>query len=102
MSYTLMGNAIGNMGNVVLNVAMGMNPFLVGLLMAIPRFIDALLDPFIGASSDNCRSRWGRRKPFMVVGALGAGLFFVVLWWIPSAWSEMGKFWYFLVVSVVF
>ena len=102
MSYTLMGNAIGNMGNVVLNVAMGMNPFLVGLLMAIPRFIDALLDPLIGAWSDNTRSRWGRRKPFMVVGALGAGLFFVILWWMPSAWSEMGKFWYFLVLSVVF
>lgn len=102
MSYTLMGNAIGNMGNVVLNVAMGMNPFLVGLLMAIPRFIDALLDPLIGASSDNCRSRWGRRKPFMVVGAIGAGLFFVVLWWLPSTWTETGKFWYFLLGSVVF
>jgi len=102
MSYTLMGNAIGNMGNVVLNVAMGMNPFLVGLLMAIPRFIDALLDPLIGAWSDNCRSRWGRRKPFMVVGAIGAGLFFTILWWLPTAWNEMGRFWYFLVMSVVF
>ena len=102
MSYTLMGNAIGNMGNVVLNVAMGMNPFLVGLLMAVPRFIDALLDPLIGAWSDNCRSRWGRRKPFMVVGAIGAGLFFLVLWWLPVGWSEMGQFWYFLVLSVVF
>ena len=102
MSYTLMGNAIGNMGNVVLNVAMGMNPLLVGLLMAIPRFIDAFFDPLIGASSDNCRSRWGRRKPFMLVGAMGAGLFFVALWWLPAAWSEMGKFWYFLVLSVVF
>jgi GPH family glycoside/pentoside/hexuronide:cation symporter len=102
MSYTLMGNAIGNLGNVVLNVAMGMNPFLVGLLMAIPRFIDALLDPLIGAWSDNSRSRWGRRKPFMVVGGIGAGLFFVVLWWLPGGWSEMGRFWYFLILSVVF
>lgn len=102
MSYTLMGNAIGNLGHVVLNVAMGMNPLLVGLLMAVPRFIDALLDPLIGAWSDNCRSRWGRRKPFMVVGAIGAGLFFVVLWWLPAGWSQMGRFWYFLVLSVVF
>lgn len=102
MSYTLMGNAIGNLGHVVLNVAMGMNPFLVGLLMAIPRFIDALLDPLIGAWSDNCRSRWGRRKPFMVVGAIGAGLFFVVLWWLPAGWTETGRFWYFLALSVVF
>ena len=72
MSYTLLGNSIGNMANVVLNIGLGMNPFLVGLLLAIPRFIDALLDPLIGAWSDNTRSRWGRRKPFMVVGAIGA------------------------------
>ena len=102
MCYTLMGNAIGNLGNVVLNIGLGMNPFLVGLLMAIPRFVDALFDPVIGAWSDNCRSRWGRRKPFMVVGALGAGVLFVVLWWLPTSWSEMGQFWYFLFFSTVF
>jgi GPH family glycoside/pentoside/hexuronide:cation symporter len=102
MSYTLMGNSIGNMANVVLNIGLGMNPFLVGLLLAIPRFIDALFDPLIGAWSDNTRSRWGRRKPFMVAGAIGAGVFFVVLWWLPTAWSEMGQFWYFLGLSVVF
>ena len=102
MSYTLMGNSIGSMANVVLNIGLGMNPFLVGLLLAIPRFIDALLDPLIGAWSDNTRSRLGRRKPFMFVGAIGAGIFFVVLWWLPTAWSEMGQFWFFLTLSVVF
>lgn len=102
MANTLMVNAIGNMGNVVLNIGLGMNPFLVGLLMALPRFIEALFDPLIGVSSDNCRSRWGRRKPFMVAGALGAGVFFVVLWWLPAAWSEMGQFWYFLLFSTIF
>ena len=102
MSYTLLGNSIGNMANVVLNIGLGMNPFLVGLLLAIPRFIDALLDPLIGAWSDNTRSLWGRRKPFMVVGAIGASIFFVVLWWFPTAWSRMGQFWFFLTLSVVF
>ena len=89
MSYTLMGNAIGNLGNVVLNIGLGMNPFLVGLLMAIPRFVDALFDPLIGAWSDNCRSRWGRRKPFMVVGALGAGCFS----WCSGGCQQLGARW---------
>ena len=102
MAYTLMGNAIGNLGNVVLNIGLGMNPFLVGLLLAIPRAIDALLDPLIGAWSDNFRSRWGRRKPFMVAGGLGAGVFFIVLWWLPPGWGQMGQFWYFLFFSTVF
>jgi len=103
MSYTLMGNSIANMANAVLNIGLGMNPFLVGLLMSIPRFVDALFDPLIGAWSDNCRSRWGRRKPFMVVGAFGGGLFFALLWWcLPTGWAEMGQFWYFLLVSIIF
>ena len=91
MAYTLMGNAIGNLGNVVLNIGMGMNPFLVGLLLALPRAVDALLDPLIGTWSDNFRSRWGRRKPFMVAGAVGAGVFFIVLWWIPTGGERDGE-----------
>lgn len=91
MAYTLMGNVIGNLGNVVLNIGLGMNPVLVGLLMAIPRAIDALFDPLIGTWSDNFRSKWGRRKPFMVAGALGAGVFFIVLWWLPTGWTQLGQ-----------
>lgn len=102
MSYTLMANGIGNMANFVLNVSLGVNPALVGLLLAIPRLFDALIDPFIGSLSDNHRSRWGRRKPFMVLGGLGAGLFFAALWWMPYGWSQMSYFWYFLIISLVY
>ena len=41
MSYTLLGNSIGNMANVVLNIGLGMNPFLVGLLLVPPCVVRA-------------------------------------------------------------
>ncbi len=50
---------------IVLNLGLGMNPALVGLIGAIPRLIDAFSDPLIGYSSDNTRTRFGRRRPFI-------------------------------------
>ena len=48
---------------IVLNLGLGMNPALVGLLGALPRLTDAITDPLMGYTSDNTRSRWGRRRP---------------------------------------
>ena len=51
-----------------------MDPVLVGLAVAIPRFFDAVTDPILGNWSDNFRSRWGRRRPLIVAGAILCGV----------------------------
>ena len=60
----------------VLNIGLGMNPVLVGLVGTIPRLLDAFTDPLVGYISDNSRNRYGRRRPFMFFGALLSGLLF--------------------------
>ena len=65
---------------VILNLGLGMNPALVGLLGAIPRLTDAITDPLMGYISDNTRSRWGRRRPYIFLGAIAAGVIYAVLW----------------------
>jgi GPH family glycoside/pentoside/hexuronide:cation symporter len=102
IAVNLMANAVGSLVAMVLNIALGMNPALVGLLVAAPRFFDAIADPLLGAISDNFRSRWGRRKPFMLVGGIGAGILFAALWWMSPKWGEMTLFWYFLALSLVY
>ncbi len=87
---------------VVLNLAFGMNPALVGWLSGIPRLMDAWTDPIMGYLSDNTKSRWGRRRPYMFGGVFAAGLLFVVLWQLPEGRSEGFYFSYFLVVSLFF
>ena len=87
---------------IVLNLAYGMNPALVGLLGSIPRLTDALTDPLMGYISDNTRTRWGRRRPYIFVGAIAASLIFVVLWQIPSGMGQGALFIYFLVISLIF
>jgi GPH family glycoside/pentoside/hexuronide:cation symporter len=58
---------------------LGLPGTLVGLATALSLLWDALIDPFIGYASDRARSRWGRRHPFMLLGAMGMGIgFFLV------------------------
>jgi glycoside/pentoside/hexuronide:cation symporter, GPH family len=59
---------------------------------AVPRFLDILIDPLIGHASDNTRSRWGRRKPWMLVGAVGSGGIVMGLWHPPLAHGPTAVF----------
>ncbi len=93
--------AIGGM-SIVLNLGLGMNPAWVGLLGAIPRLTDAFTDPLVGYLSDNTRSRWGRRRPWIAGGAITVGLIYILLWQLPVAAGNTVVFWWFLVGSMLF
>ena len=82
--------------------AFGMDPFLAGLLGGLPRIFDALTDPIMGFISDNTKSRWGRRRPYIFVGAILSGVLFAVLWQLDPENSQNYNFWYFLIMSMVF
>ncbi|MBD3336372.1 MAG: MFS transporter [Candidatus Eisenbacteria bacterium] len=97
----LLAAASGGM-MIVLNLGLGMNPALVGLLGAIPRLTDAFTDPLMGFISDNTQTRWGRRRPYIFVGALAAGVIFALLWQLPRGQSETFYFVYFLIGSILF
>jgi GPH family glycoside/pentoside/hexuronide:cation symporter len=97
----LLAGAIGGMV-IVLNLGLGMNPALVGLLSALPRLTDAITDPLMGYISDHTRSRWGRRRPYIFVGAIAAGIIFALLWQLPAGQSESFYFWFFLTGSLIF
>jgi GPH family glycoside/pentoside/hexuronide:cation symporter len=87
---------------VILNLGLGMDPVLVGLVGAIPRIFDAVSDPMLGYISDNTRTRWGRRRPFIFTGALTAGLIFALMWQLPAGYSQSFYFWSFLAASILF
>jgi GPH family glycoside/pentoside/hexuronide:cation symporter len=97
----LLAAASGGM-MIVLNLGLGMNPALVGLLGAIPRLWDAFTDPVVGYISDKTESRWGRRRPYIFVGAIAVGIVFALLWQLPPGRSESFYFWYFLAGSLLF
>nr|WP_320119290.1 MFS transporter [uncultured Marinifilum sp.] len=87
---------------VVLVMSLNMSPVLAGILGALPRLLDALTDPIMGFISDNTKSKWGRRKPYILLGSVITGLAFMVMWQLNPEDSEMYNFFYFLVVSIFF
>lgn len=97
----LLAAASGGM-MVVLNLGFGMSPIVVGLLGSIPRFFDAITDPVMGYVSDNTKSRWGRRRPYIFVGVFIAALTFAAMWQIGEGHSHAFYFAFFLVVLIVF
>lgn len=79
-----------------------MDPALAGLVAALPKIFDAIIDPIMGYVTDNTVSRWGRRKPYILLGTILTGITFMILWQMYPENSEMYNFVYFLSLSFVF
>jgi len=82
--------------------AFGMDPFLAGLLGGLPRIFDAITDPIMGFISDNTKSRFGRRRPYIFIGAILSGILFIVLWQLDENNTQFYNFWYFLCFSMIY
>ena len=82
----------------VFNIYLGVPPWLVGLALTLIRVFDAIVDPVVGWLSDNLRSKWGRRRPFILIAGIISGLGLPILFLVSPSWVDMK----FLGVSVIF
>ena len=95
-------NSVVQLTGLVYVVGLGVSAIWIGYAQAFPRLWDALIDPFIGNLSDNSRSRYGRRIPFLIVGGILIGIAFWLLWTVPRHWSKEAMFGYFVVAALFF
>jgi GPH family glycoside/pentoside/hexuronide:cation symporter len=82
------GGIIGNFAMLVNQIyinALHYNPNLVNLAKSLPMFVGFVTGPMIGHLSDNTRSRWGRRKPWMVGGLILCTFLGMFLWHVPKS-----------------
>jgi glycoside/pentoside/hexuronide:cation symporter, GPH family len=80
------GGAVGTMTNPIFVMMFGISPSLLSLVGLLYKVWDALTDVGAGWLSDNARTRWGRRRPFVFVGAIMTGLWMPVIWFFPQGW----------------
>ena len=102
VSNIILALAIANLAPFVLTVELKVDAFLMGLALGIPRLWDAFTDPVVGYWSDHTRSRWGRRKPFLLGGSIAVGVVLMLMWQLPEGWSDMAYFWFFLGMSLLY
>jgi GPH family glycoside/pentoside/hexuronide:cation symporter len=87
---------------VVLVQNLGFPGWMWGFVAFLPRLFDAITDPIMGFISDNTKSKWGRRKKYVLSGAIIMGISFIIMWQLNEANSIDYNFAYFLFWSLVF
>ena len=80
---------------------MGVSAYLVSLALMIALIVDALSDPLIGYLSDNTRSRWGRRHPFMYAAAIPASVAYYFVWNPPTGLQGDALFPYIVTLAIL-
>jgi GPH family glycoside/pentoside/hexuronide:cation symporter len=80
----------------------GLDPAAAGLSLGIGRLWDAFNDIFIGTLSDRTRSRWGRRRPYLLFGAIPLGIAFVLMWLVPTTDQQSLLLLYYTAMYILF
>lgn len=112
---TKIAYAIGDFGNSVgpgtvvpfwylyfLTDVVKLDPALAVLALAIGKLWDAVNDPLVGMISDRTRTRWGRRRPFLLFGAVPYGVTFALLWIVPPIQNQILLTIYFAFMYMLF
>lgn len=94
--------AVNSFAVPVYQMTLQLDPALLALALAIPRFWDAISDPVMGVVSDNTHSRFGRRRPYIVVGAVLQGLAFGLIWMVPAGWDQTATTAYLIATLLLF
>jgi len=95
-------NGIANFAMLYYTQVLGLGPKYAGLALSITLFWDAVTDPVMGHLSDNTRTRFGRRLPYMLIGGAALAVSFYLLWSIPPQFhTPVAVFWCILVVNLV-
>lgn len=87
--FAFADTAIGVLFAIFLTDVVGLRPSLAALAVFIGRSWDYINDPLIGHIVDRARTRWGRRRPFLLFGFIPFGLAFAMLWWRPPFESQV-------------
>lgn len=93
---------ISSLQNPIFNMVLGVSPGLLGTVSAICRLWDAFTDPLMGYISDRADTRWGRRRPFILIGAVLIAVVVVVFFHVNSAWSPNAILAWYLLLSLAF
>jgi len=102
LGFSLTTTIIGAYFLFFLTDVVGIKPAMAGVAILIGRTWDYINDPLIGHLSDRTRSRWGRRRPFLLFGAIPFALAFMLMWYRPPLESQAALAAYYAAAYVLF
>ncbi|MBK1876031.1 MFS transporter [Pelagicoccus mobilis] len=95
-------NGIGNFAMLFYTQILGLSAGYAGTALSVTLVWDAITDPLMGHLTDNTRSRFGRRLPYVFFGGFALAVSFLLLWVIPQhAGTAQAAFWAVLLINLL-
>ena len=102
LGFSITSTIIGFYFLFFLTDVVGVNIKIAGLAIFIGRTWDYINDPLFGYISDRTRSRWGRRRPFLLFGPIPFAIFFTLMWWKPPIQGDFTLVVYYTVIYMLY
>jgi GPH family glycoside/pentoside/hexuronide:cation symporter len=100
--FSLTSTIIGAYFLIFLTDVVGLSPGTAAIVLFVGHTWDYVNDPIFGHLSDRTRTRWGRRRPYLLFGALPYALAFTLLWWRPPWQGTLALVAYYAVAYVAY
>jgi len=101
LGFSMNNSIISSLFPIFMMDVIGLTPALAAIILFVGRSWDYVNDPIVGHLSDRTRTRWGRRRPFLLFGAIPFGLSFLLLWLSPN-FSQTGLIIYYSVAYIIY
>lgn len=100
---SLLGNTLSAFAMLYYTDALGLSSALAGTALGVSVLWNGIIGPIMGHISDNTRSRYGRRHPYMLVGGLAMVVGFFFVWYVPEVFARNATwlFWYLMIVNMM-
>jgi GPH family glycoside/pentoside/hexuronide:cation symporter len=102
IGFSMNGTIIAAYLPTFLNNIVGIDASMAAVALLIGKIWDFVNDPMLGYLSDRTRTRWGRRRPYLLFGAIPYGLLFAFIWWNPPLESHNALLIYYTLMYVLY
>lgn len=102
IGFSLTTSILGAYFAIFMTDVIGIRPGIAAIAIFIGRSWDYINDPIFGHISDRTRTRWGRRRPFLLFGFVPYALFFAMLWWKPPITNQIGLAAYYSIAYILY
>ncbi len=100
--FSLTSTILGAYFAIYMVDVVGLKPGTAAIAVFIGKSWDYINDPIFGYISDRTRSRWGRRRPYLLFGAVPYGLMFAMLWYRPALTSDVSLAIYYSIAYILY